>query len=493
MADDPKSLNELEKLTERYWKYTTSQGTSEGLTQIAVGLNVLLDEMREHPRTLPPSRLRATVGALSDLLDAFDIPAESSTQATGAHQDPNVQRFIEAFRGEARKRLAGLSLSLSGAFNHDSSAVDQTISHLHAIRGGAGMLGLRSIAQLAGVMEDVVLSVRRSENPRWPIRPLLRGFATLEAAISDPDSGYDNIVRNIADELHGYLGELGTPPTRVMNAFEQAEQPDTDVTQQPLQQRILVVDDVETIAHSVGLILSELDIPIDVAHDGKHALEFLKVQPYSLVISDVAMPEMDGLALTRAIRADDALSDLPVILLTALDRPAERDRGFDAGADDYIVKGSIGGGELISRVNELLKIAPVVPSRASDEGPFRDVLVVEDIETIAASIAFVLSEGPYSIELAHNGRDALDRLRTGKFDLVLSDVDMPGMTGLELIAAMRQDEKLARVPIILLTARDSDDYRSRAMELGASQFLVKGEVGSGKLLEIVRRVFVEEG
>lgn len=488
---DSEQLAELEQLTNRYWALSTSSDVgSEGLTQVAVGLNALLDELREQPHVVPPSRLNMALDALTLLLEAFEGPRATpgdETPTLDVHGDLSVRKFVDAFRGEARKRLAGLSLSLTGVFNSEPQAIDQTISHLHAIRGGAGMLGLRSIAELAGVMEDVVLATRRSGSDQWPVRPLLRGFAMLEAAIEDPDSGYDNIVRNIADELHGHLSDLGTQPTRTLNAFE--DQPVTDVNRHPLQQRILVVDDVETIAHSVGLILSELDIPIDVAHDGSEALEFLKANPYSLVISDVAMPGMDGLSLTRAIRADDALSDLPVILLTALNRPDERNAGFDAGASDYIVKGSIGGGELISRVNDLLKTAPVVPTRPSEEGPFRDVLVVEDIETIAASIAFVLSEGPYDIKLAHNGRDALTQLRAGDFDLVISDLDMPSMNGLELIEAIRADPDLSDLPVILLTARDSDEHRQLALEVGASKFLVKGEVGSGKLLEIVGKIF----
>lgn len=494
MSDDSATLEQLEQLTNRYWSLsTTSEIASEGLTQVAMGLNALLDELRQNPRAIPPSRIKAAIDALTDLLDAFDGPgaggADDDTPTVNVHTELSVKQFVEAFRGEARKRLAGLSLSLTGVFNSEPQAIDQTISHLHAIRGGAGMLGLRTIAELAGVMEDVVLAARRTGEESWPVRPLLRGFAMLEAAVEDPDSGYDNIVRNITDELHGYLGELGTQPTRTMNAFE--EQPITDVKKNPLQQRILVVDDVETIAHSVGLILSELDIPIDVAHDGERALNLLRSKPYSLVISDVAMPHMDGLQLTRELRSDEALSDLPVILLTALDQPPEREAGLRAGANDYIVKGSIGGGELISRVNELLKIAPVVPTRAREEEPFRDVLVVEDIETIAASIAFVLSEGPYEIKLAHNGREALTELRARKFDLVISDLDMPSMNGLELIKAIRADADLAHLPVVLLTARDSDEHRERAREVGATKFLVKGKVGSGKLLQIVKSVFQE--
>lgn len=482
----------LERLTNRFWSLSTSETLqSEGLTQMAVGLNAFLDELRDSPDMLPQARLRSTLTALTKLADALDVPPAivpgDDTPTVDIHLDESVKQFVDAFRSEARKRLAGLSLSLTGVFNSEQQAIDQTINHLHAIRGGAGMLGLQGIAKLAGAMEDVVLTTKKSGHDRWPVRPLLRGFATLESAIDDPESGYDNIIQSITDELRGHLSEARRPAPAEERGFGRSE--DTDVRKLPLNQRILVVDDVETIAHSVGLILSDLDLPIDVARDGLEALNLLRDQPYSLVISDIAMPNMDGLQLTRTIRHDENLSDVPVILLTALDRPEERQRGFDAGASDYIVKGSIGGGELLSRVRELLKDAPVVPTRADEQGPFRNVLIVEDVETIAASIAFVLSDGPYEISLAHNGREALELLRSGDFDLVLSDVEMPEVDGYELLDTINATEGLRDIPVILLTGRESDADRSRAMKAGASRFLIKGEVGSGKLLRIVGEFF----
>ena len=487
----------IERVTNRFWQLTSNPDfSSDGVTQIAVGLNALLDEVREQDN-FPLPALKVAIDAFERLADVLQEPLASvtpddETPTIDVNAELSVRKFVDAFRGEAKKRLAGLSLSLTGVFNSDVRSIDQTVSHLHAIRGGAGMLGLHPIAQLAGVMEDVILTTKRSGDERWPVRPLLRGFATLESAIEDPESGYDNIIQAITDELRGHLSDLtDRQPARQPARDRFDTQPTTDVRKQPLQKRILVVDDVETIAHSVGLILSELDIPIDVAHSGAEALEKLGTRPYSLVISDVAMPGMNGLEVTRAIRADEALSDLPVILLTALDRDDERRAGLDAGASDYIVKGSIGGGELLSRVNELLQTAPMVPSRADEHGRFRRVLIAEDIETIAASIAFVLSEGPYEITLAHSGTEALEQLRDGDFELVISDLQMPGLDGYGLLTEMRGDPNLQQIPVILLTSRDTPEERQHAMELGASRYLIKGEVGGGKLLNVVGEFFTE--
>ena len=237
----------------------------------------------------------------------------------------------------------------------------------------------------------------------------------------------------------------------------------------------------------------------------EEALRMLRERPYSLIISDIAMPRLDGIALTRMIRDDDYLSDIPVILLTSLDHPNERDAGFDAGANDYIIKGSIGGGELVHRVRELLKIAPFVPTEAVHRASRRRILVAEDTETVAASIAFVLSEGDYDIVLASNGHEALTntlmldeencgltKLERERFDLLISDWQMPSMSGYELTRAVRVSAHIAQIPIVLLTSLDSDKVRQDAFDAGANRFLVKGEIGGGLLLEVVEELIEKD-
>ncbi len=478
----------IEAVTSRFWQLTSETAGKAAVTQIAGGLSALLDDFEEGVGGAPLEAISRVIDQLEYLAVELEHEAPpgltaDSSPTIDVSQALSVGKFVEAFQKEAQRRMAGLSLSLTGVFDSDQKSIDQTVAHLHAIRGGAGMLGLDPIARLSGAMEDVILATSRSNAKVWPVRALLRGFATLESAVDDPDGEDHEMVMGVADELRSHLQQESRSSRSSRSVFDDA--PITDVRKEPLQRRILVVDDVETIAHSVGLILSELDIPIDVSHSGAEALEALRGRPYSLVISDVAMPEMTGLDLTREIRADENLSDLPVILLTALDKEDERIAGLAAGADDYIVKGSIGGGELVSRVAELLQSAPVVPPKPLEEGEFRKILIAEDIETIAASIAFVLSEGPYEITLAHHGQEALDMLRDTDFDLVISDLQMPQLDGFGLLKAVQEDESLSGTPIVLLTSRDTEEERETAASLGAARYLIKGEVGGGSLLQIV--------
>ena len=465
---------EIERIASRFWDLSgEAEIESDGFTQIAVGLSALAQDLAKEG--LSAERMEVLARGLDALAD---LMVETRPAKAGTAAPRRLEQFVEGFKLEAQKRLAGLSISMMGIFNDGdrTAAIQQSAQHLHAIKGGAAMLGLKPVASLSGAMEELILSLRRREDPNdWPVKPLLRAFAVLKSAIEDNEF-VDVLAKELVEELRGHF------------AAEDSNTANYPSVARHLEQRILVVDDMETIAASVGFILSELDIPVDLAHDADTALKMLHENAYSLVVSDVTMPGMDGFDLVRAIRDDDALVDIPVILLTQLDTKEGRAEGMNVGADDYIVKGSIGGGELVGRVNELLAEAPYVPAQSESYEEPSQLLIVEDTETIAASIAFVLSEGAYEITLAHDGQDALHKLKRKRFDLVISDVEMPSMNGFELVEAMRSDIELAGIPVIMLTSRDLQEDRKRAKEAGANRYLIKGEVPADDLLRIVARL-----
>lgn len=118
--------------------------------------------------------------------------------------------------------------------------------------------------------------------------------------------------------------------------------------------RILVADDSLTSRTLERNILTEAGFDVQVEEDGARALAALEDADFDLLVSDVQMPNMDGLALTRAVRAHPRLSRLPIILVTSLDRPEDISSGAEAGADEYIVKGQFDQEALLRAVNRLL-------------------------------------------------------------------------------------------------------------------------------------------
>ncbi|WP_437752408.1 hybrid sensor histidine kinase/response regulator [Sorangium sp. So ce1389] len=120
------------------------------------------------------------------------------------------------------------------------------------------------------------------------------------------------------------------------------------------KRRVLVVDDSLTSRTLERNILVAAGYAVDTANDGEMAWQALQSGSYDLVVSDVQMPRLDGVALTRRIRAHPRHKSLPVILVTSLDRPADVAQGSAAGADEYIVKGRFDQQKLLDAVARLL-------------------------------------------------------------------------------------------------------------------------------------------
>ncbi len=107
----------------------------------------------------------------------------------------------------------------------------------------------------------------------------------------------------------------------------------------PTNIRILVVDDMSTMRRIVKSILNQLGYNnIDEAENGKQALAKLKAEKYDFVVTDWNMPEMDGLALVKAIRSDDELKNIPVLMVTAEGKKESVIEALKAGVNNYIVK-----------------------------------------------------------------------------------------------------------------------------------------------------------
>jgi two-component system response regulator MprA len=126
------------------------------------------------------------------------------------------------------------------------------------------------------------------------------------------------------------------------------------------QPRILVVDDDSRIAAAVRRALVYEGYAVDVAGDGRAALDSAATLPPDVVVLDVMLPDIDGIEVCRRLRAD---GDVPILMLTARDGVTDRVRGLDTGADDYLVK-PFAHEELLARVRALLRRRATAPGGA---------------------------------------------------------------------------------------------------------------------------------
>ena len=187
-----------------------------------------------------------------------------------------------------------------------------------------------------------------------------------------------------------------------------------------------------------------------------------------------------------ALLVDDVLGDRE-LLVKELGPPLVRVRNV-AGA------GVLGTGELvlILRPADLVGGGDELPARASPppRPRHRDatILVADDSPTIRTMEKSLLEIAGYRVELAADGLEAWNALRTGTFDLAVLDVDMPGVAGFALVERIRADRELAELPVVLVTGDDSPEARERGLELGADAYVVKSSFDQSSLLEIISRL-----
>jgi two-component system, chemotaxis family, sensor kinase CheA len=116
------------------------------------------------------------------------------------------------------------------------------------------------------------------------------------------------------------------------------------------------------------------------------------------------------------------------------------------------------------------------------------VLVAEDSITVRNMLRNYLDSAGFVVTTAVDGMDAYERLQTGTFDIVVSDVEMPRMNGFELTEKIREDGRITNLPVILVTALESADDRRRGMEAGANAYIVKSSFEKGNLIDTIKRL-----
>jgi two-component system chemotaxis sensor kinase CheA len=178
------------------------------------------------------------------------------------------------------------------------------------------------------------------------------------------------------------------------------------------------------------------------------------------------------------------------VLVKRLRKPLGRVRNI-AGAT------VLGSGEVapILSVTDLLKsakhagnVARVDSAETENTAVQRRVLIAEDSITSRMLLKGILESAGYDVQTAVDGIDAFTTLRTERFDIVVSDVEMPRMNGFDLTAKIRADDALSELPVVLVTALESREDRERGIDVGANAYLVKSSLDQSNLLEAVRRL-----
>ncbi|APW60502.1 response regulator [Paludisphaera borealis] len=193
---------------------------------------------------------------------------------------------------------------------------------------------------------------------------------------------------------------------------------------------ILIVDDDEDICENMADIFTDLGFDIDVAHEGRTALELVRGRPYDVVLLDLKMPGMDGLSLYREIKKVQA--GTVAFLLTAYAGGSTAGEALAAGASQVLAK-PVDLPLLLRLIDEAL------------DRPL--VLVVDDDDDLCLNLWDLLREQGYRVCIAHDGRQAVERLRTST-RVVLIDLNLPDRDGADVCRQVRESNPASQVVLI---------------------------------------------
>jgi HAMP domain-containing protein/CheY-like chemotaxis protein/signal transduction histidine kinase len=265
----------------------------------------------------------------------------------------------------------------------------------------------------------------------------------------------------------------------------------------PRRKRLLIVEDNDAERMSIQELLDHDDIEIVTTDTGAGALSTLRENPCDCVVLDLRLPDMSGFEVLDKIRADDSLSNVPVVVFTGRELSVEEDAELHTMARSIVVKGVESPERLLDEtalfLHRVITELPIEKQRmleklnSSDEDLVgQTALLVDDDARNIFALSSVLERRGMKVLTATTGSEAITLVeKHPEIAVVLMDIMMPQMDGYQTIGVIRENPAFRRLPIIALTAKAMKGDREKCLEAGASDYLAK-PVNTEQLLLAIR-------
>ncbi|WP_320169812.1 response regulator [Maridesulfovibrio sp.] len=228
--------------------------------------------------------------------------------------------------------------------------------------------------------------------------------------------------------------------------------------------QVLIVDDSKTIRSVICSQLKRHSIDVTEAVDGLEGLALTRENHYDLVITDITMPGINGYQLCSEIKNNPDTQSTPVIILSSNEKNEHIEKGFEVGAAAYVTKNNARQ-ELIPYIQEILNRSKILRDRL--------VLVVDDSKYILKIVDAGLSAAGFKVVTASNGAEAFEIVSQVAPDLILSDICMPVMDGIEFCEKVQNHPDLSHIPFVIMSSGSDRRTMRELLHKGAAAFLVK--------------------
>jgi CheY-like chemotaxis protein len=330
--------------------------------------------------------------------------------------------------------------------------------------------------------------------------PGVNGLALLDILKSDPKTWHIPVhvmsVDNRKAEVMqlGAMGFLEKPISK-----EELNQAITEIEKISSREtkNILLVEDDPIACESIAQLIGSEDVKVKSAATSKQALDLLQEYHYDCLILDITLKDGDGYEVLNAFDNNPSLRKLPVIIYTGKELSDKEHQRLQQYSQSIIVKGAASLERLLDEVTLFLhhieKRLPDEQKREPDQSRLPEdmfagkklLIVDDDIRNIYALRQVLLARG-FDISQASNGKEALALLNENSdMDIVLMDIMMPEMNGIEAIRELRQDQRFQNLPVIAVTAKATKKDREECLAVGASDYLAK-PVNVQQLLSLLR-------
>ena len=415
--------------------------------------------------------------AVEDVLELLAERADSKRLELACVVEDDVPPWISADPGRLRQILTNLVGNAIKFTEHGEIVVDIA----RQADDGAGI-------DLRFAVRDTGIGI-----PAEAQRRLFQAFSQADSSTTRKYGGTGlglAISQRLATLMGGRIGVECTPGQGstfwfTMRVAEASAPVVATALRTDLQGvRMLCVDDNATNRAIVEGQLRAWGVSVDCVPDGAAALARLHEaqaagQPYALALVDYMMPGMDGVQLARAAKADPALASVRLVMLTSVSHRGHERAALDASVAAVLTK-PVRQARLYECLRTILGPADLAPVPAAAPEAARlpsvaRVLVVEDNHVNQIIAVRMLEKLGCRVDVAANGREALDMLPRLAYDLVLMDCQMPEMDGFAATRAIRAREEGTdrHVPIIAMTANAMQEDRDRCLAAGMDDYLSK--------------------